>query len=157
GRDVLDPRHDQPDADAARARFDDPAAARRLARQWCDRLALWAEAGVCGFRLLGLDHVPAPFAADLIASIRNKAAGCQFLGWTPGVAWSRIAELAGTGLDAVFASLPWWDGRASWYTEEHELLRRIGRIVAPVEAPFGSRLANRVAAEQHVLPAYRQA
>jgi len=56
GRDVLDPRLDQPQADAARARFDDPAAARSLARQWSGRLALWSEAGVAGFRLLGLDR-----------------------------------------------------------------------------------------------------
>ena len=156
GRDVVDPRLDQPEAHAAMARFDDPAAAQLLAEQWSDRLAIWSEAGVAGFRLLGLDQVPAQFIADLAGAVRNKSGGSQFLGWTPGVSWSRLADLAGAGLDAAFASLPWWDGQASWYTEEHELLRRVGRIVAPVEAPLGRRLANRVPADQQVSHAYRQ-
>jgi starch synthase (maltosyl-transferring) len=156
GQDVLDPRLDQPQADAAAARFDDPVAARVLAQQWSDRLALWAKNGVDGFRLLGLDRTPPHFVADLAGAVRKQAAGCQFLGWTPGVPWRHIADLADAGLDAVFTSLPWWDGRASWYAEEHEVLRRAGRVVAPVEAPFGGRLANRAQTERQVLLLYRQ-
>ncbi len=156
GQDVLDPRAGNAQADAALARFDDPEAARTLAEQWSNRLSLWVKAGVAGFRLLGLDHVPADFLSDVIGTVRKKAGPCQFLGWTPGVNWSRLAELDGVGLDAVFASTPWWDGRASWYAEEHEVLRRTARIVAPVEAPFGSRLASRARNDQQVPLLYRQ-
>jgi starch synthase (maltosyl-transferring) len=35
------------------------------------------------------------------------------------------------------------DGRASWFVEEHELLRTIGPIIACPEAPFSPRLARR--------------
>ena len=47
------------------------------------------------------------------------------------------------GFAAAFSSLPWWDGRASWFVEEHELLRTIGSVIACPEAPFGTRLARR--------------
>src|SRR5262249_1364595 len=127
-----------------------------LLQQWSERLSLWAKAGVQGFRLLGLDQVPARFVAELIESVRDKASGCEFLGWTPGVSWSRLAELENAGLDAVFASTPWWDGRASWYVEGRELLRRVARVVGPVETPFGSRLAQRVQSERDVPMLYGQ-
>jgi starch synthase (maltosyl-transferring) len=153
---VLDPRADQSDTDAVLPRFDDPEATRILLQQWSERLSRWAQAGVGGFRLLGLDHVPTGFVAELVGSVQDEASGCDFLGWTPGVSWSRIADLTTAGLDAVFASTPWWDGRASWYIEEHELLRRVARIISPVEAPFGSRLAQRVQSERDVALLYRQ-
>src|SRR5262249_34626859 len=153
---ALDPRTDLQRVNAALARFDDPAATRHLEQIWSARLAGWLGAGVAGFRILGLDRVPAVFLARLIQSVRNEAGSGEFLGWTPGVSWVRIARLAGVGLDAVFASTPWWDGRESWYVEEHELLRRIARIVGPVEAPFGSRLAHRAHNEQQVPLLYRE-
>ena len=42
---------------------------------------------------------------------------------------SRRRGLAGSGLDGVFASVPWWDGRASWFVAEHVLLRRIAPVI----------------------------
>ena len=56
--------------------------------------------------------------------------------WTPGLSWSRHAGLAGLGLDGVFASTPWWDGRAAWYVEEHESLRLIAPVIGLAEAPL---------------------
>ena len=56
----------------------------------------------------------------------------------------------------MFASTPWWDGRASWYAEEHELLRRVAPIIAPVEAPFGPRLAQRAGSERDERLLYEQ-
>ncbi|HZQ00691.1 MAG TPA: alpha-1,4-glucan--maltose-1-phosphate maltosyltransferase [Reyranella sp.] len=121
------------------ARFEDPESRSTLADHWCRRLSAWRDAGATGFRLLGLDCTPADFVATLV----QRLDGCRLLAWTPGLKWERAARLEDIGLDAVFASTAWWDGRASWYLGEHEILRRIAPVIAPVEAPFGSRLAQR--------------
>ena len=42
------------------------------------------------------------------------------------------------------------------WLEEHELLRRIGPVIAPVEAPFGPRLAQRARGSDR-RPLYEQA
>ena len=44
----------------------------------------------------------------------------------------------------AFSSVAWWDGRAPWFVEEHELLRGIGAVIGSPEAPFGPRLARRL-------------
>ena len=59
------------------------------------------------------------------------------------LAWRNVAQLKELGFAGAFSSLPWWDGRASWFVEEHELLRTIGSVIACPEAPFGTRLARR--------------
>jgi len=137
GAGLVDPRVKSSDLDAAIARFDDPEASKRLLSQWIERLSSWKKSGASGFRLLGLDRVPPEFIAALV-----KAVGGRFFAWTPGLDWKYIERLAGIGLDGVFASTPWWDRRASWYAEEHDLLCRVAPVIAPVEAPFGTRLAR---------------
>jgi starch synthase (maltosyl-transferring) len=134
GAGALDPRRPSTDIDAALAQFGDAS----LLDRWSVRLSAWRKRGVAGFRLLGVEHTPPAFLRQLVATV-----GGRFLAWTPGVDWPHLEQLVGIGLDGVFASTPWWDGRASWYAEEHEFLRRIGPIIAPVETPFGPRLAQR--------------
>jgi len=157
GSAVLDPRANLADVNGAIARFDDKEAASILARQWSDRLVAWKRSGATGFRLLGLERVPADFVAGLVATVRKQVGDCRFVGWTAGVSWDRIAALGEADLDGVFASTPWWDGRASWYAEEHEILRRIAPIIGAVEVPFGPRLAQRTHAGPHLPLLYRQA
>ncbi len=135
---VVDPRGAMLDSQSVFARFDDAQASSILAEQWAERLSRWHAAGAVGFRLLGLERAPASFIADLV-----RLESARFLGWTPGLKWEQAARLEGTELDAVFASTPWWDGRASWYLSEHDILRRVAPIVAPLEVPFGARLAQR--------------
>ena len=139
GAGALDPRRPGIDIDAALAQFD----RSDLLDRWSTRLCAWKKKGVAGFRLLGLEHTPVAFVRQLMVAV-----GGRCLAWTPGVDWSRLKELAGLGLDGVFSSTPWWDGRASWYIEEHELLRRVAPIISPVEAPFGPRLAQRAQGEE---------
>lgn len=131
---ALDPRRPGTDIDAVFAKFDRP----ELLEQWSRRLGTWKKSGIAGFRLLGLERVPTQFLRQLIANVDG-----HFHAWTPGLQWPRLKELAGLPLDGVFASTPWWDGRANWYVEEHEILRRIAPVSSPVEAPFGPRLAQR--------------
>jgi starch synthase (maltosyl-transferring) len=141
--DRIDPRQPTDMADAVYARFDDPYAARELSAWWIDRLVRLAHAGAAGFRLIGLDRVPAAALSSIIRAVREEAPQCGFFGWTPGVPWAQLATLRGAGLDRVFASTAWWDGRASWFIQEHELLRAIAPVLGVVEAPFGERLASR--------------
>src|SRR6185312_7387654 len=139
GAGALDPRRPGIDIDAAVAQFD----RSDLLDRWAARLCTWKKKGVAGFRLLGLEHTPAAFVRQLVI-----ATGGRCLAWTPGLEWPQLKELVGLGLDGVFSSTPWWDGRATWYAEEHELLRRIAPIVSPVEAPFGPRLAQRAQGDE---------
>jgi starch synthase (maltosyl-transferring) len=144
--DVVDPREVQLGLDAVPARFEDPQRARELTAWWVDRLVRLAKAGIAGFRLLGLAEVPAAFVAILVQGVKRECPSCLFLGWTPGLNWARHREFEGAGLDAVFASTPWWDARAPWFVEEHNRLRRVAAsVVGVAEAPFEERLATRLA------------
>src|SRR5947208_434842 len=143
--DVVDPRQAQLGLEAVPARFEDPQRARELTAWWIDRLIRLAKAGTAGFRLLGLAEVPADFVANLIRGVKRECPSCLFLGWTPGLHWARHIELEDVGLDVAFASTPWWDGRAPWFIEEHNRLRRIAPCIVGVpEAPFEERLAVRL-------------
>ena len=135
GRDpgsVIDPRTNQPLIGAVMARggVDD-----QLAGWWSGQLGRLAKAGAAGFRLVGLERVSAHALGRIVQTTR-AAADCRFWAWTPGLDWSRHAGLVGLGLDGVFASTPWWDGRADWYLQERESLRRIAPVIGLVEAPF---------------------
>jgi starch synthase (maltosyl-transferring) len=80
----------------------------------------------------------------MIQAVRRESEACKFFGWTPGLKWPLLAGLEGVGLDAVFASTPWWDGRAGWFVDEHNALRRVApRVIGMPEAPFEPRLAAR--------------
>ena len=143
--DVVDPRQASLGLEAVPARFEEPQRAGELTAWWVDRLIRLAKAGAAGFRLLGLADVPAHFVKALIEGVKSECPSCLFLGWTPGLDWGRHNELQGVGLDAVFASTPWWDGRAPWYVEEHNRLRRIApSVIGVAEAPFEERLALRL-------------
>ena len=129
---LVDPRQDRATVNAATLRA---GAASRLVPWWTDRLVRLARAGASGFRLVGLDLVAGEALRQIVDATRGQAP-CGFWAWTPGLNWSRHADLVGTGLDGVFASTAWWDGRAAWYLEEHESLRRVAPVIGLVEAPL---------------------
>ncbi len=140
---ALDPRSYMPEGDSAVARFDD--APEALAAWWAERLRRWLDAGFAGFRLTSLRAIPPATLRDLAEAVRRDGRACLLLGWTPGLPAERQSALLGCGLDYVFSSLPWWDFRAEWFWTEAERLRRVARLLAPVEAPFDRRLAARIA------------
>lgn len=131
---TLDPRVEPAIRRSLFANLDDPESRRAFEQMWIDRLSRLAHSGVAAFRLMGLQNVPPAVIAAIIAGVR-AAAPCRFLGWTPGLPWPVLSGLAGTGLDSVFASLPWWDGRASWFVAEHEILCRIAPVIGMAAAP----------------------
>lgn len=149
GSDVVDPRQTQLSPDSLPARFDDAEREQELTAWWTDRMVRLADAGAAGFRLLGLADVPGRFLKALIGAVRQERDSRLFVGWTPGASWSLLPSLEQAGFDAVFASTPWWDGRASWFVEEHNALRRVApQIIGVVEAPFEERLAARSASTE---------
>ena len=152
----VDPRVPPQDAHTAIARFEDAAVAERFGAWWADRLRRWTAAGVRGFRCLYPHEAPVPVWQTIMAAVPDGDRPL-FLAWTPGVDWAHLPALAGVGFDGVVSSLPWWDRRASWFIEEHEILRRIAPVLSCPEAPFGERLAARLAPDDDVRVAYRQA
>ena len=89
--DVVDPREKQLGPEALPARFAERE--HELTAWWTDRVIRLVQAGADGFRLLGLEHVPAPFLNSLIGVVRQETGACLFLGWTPGVPWPHLAAL----------------------------------------------------------------
>jgi starch synthase (maltosyl-transferring) len=129
---AVDPREDRAALNAATLR---PGATSQLVAWWADRLVRLVQAGVSGFRLVGLDPVPGEAVRELVGATRAQLT-CGYWGWTPGVNWARHAELIGAGLDGVFASTAWWDGRADWYVAEYDSLRRAAPVIGLAEAPL---------------------
>lgn len=139
GLNLLDPRIDR---GAATSAFLRGGSEEGAADWWAELLSELVTAGAQGFRLLGLDRLPSHALHTILNRVRTKTA-CTFWGWTPGVPWTRHGELAVAGLSAVFASTSWWDGRAAWFVEEHEALRRIGHVVGVAAVPFEAQPASR--------------
>ncbi|MFL5333014.1 MAG: alpha-amylase family protein, partial [Geminicoccaceae bacterium] len=150
---VLDPRRGHGGSEAARARFDRDA----LFDWWSTQIGAWTEAGVSGFRVLRLGHLPAGALGRLIASVRCSAPDLLLLGVTPGLTGGEITGLAGSGLDFTFSSLPWWDFQSEWLWTEADALGRIAPPIAMPEAPFEPRLFGRWHDPALQQPAYRRA
>lgn len=149
GLNRLDPRVDRRISTSVLLRGD---AAEPAADWWSEKISEWVAAGVQGFRLLGLADLPSHALRRLLDRARSNTA-CAFWGWTPGLAWHRHDELLGTGLSAVFASTCWWDGRAAWYIEEHELLRRIAPVLGVAGVPFGAEATPPILTERTLMVA----
>ncbi len=151
----LDPRRDV-DMHAALAAVANEGAAERLGAWWGSLLSRWAEWGIAGFRLQGLDELPVEFLPAVLRSIRRCTAGV-LLAWTPGLPRSSLPMLTGLGLDGVFCSLPWWDWRSEWLWDEIAALRQVAPVLAGPDAPFGPGVAEAQADRIRAEPAYRRA
>lgn len=136
----LDPRRYGPVADAARAAWTDSS--EGLAGFWARQLSIWQQAGIAGFRL-ELASIATAALPGFVSHLRREAEAA-LLGWTPGLPRDAMMALAGSGLDFVFSSLPWWDFRSDWLWEEATSLRHVAPAIAAVEAPYGARLGASV-------------
>jgi starch synthase (maltosyl-transferring) len=130
--------------DVAYARLEQTEVAEAMTAWWLDRLGRLVRAGVAGFRCLEPDRVPPPLWRQIIDAIRTRAPQCRFLAWTPDVERAALPRLEGVGFDHVCSSLAWWDGRASWFVDEAEALRRIAPAIASPEPSFFERRAARL-------------
>jgi len=141
GLNPLDPRIERR---AVTSAFLRSGAEEVAADWWAELLSELVTAGAQGFRLLGLDGLPPRALYALVNRVRTKTA-CAFWAWTPGLPWSRHGELVDMELSTVFASTLWWDGRASWFVEEYESLRRIGPVLGVAGIPFEMDFASQMA------------
>uniref|UniRef100_UPI003D6F74F6 maltotransferase domain-containing protein n=1 Tax=Pantanalinema rosaneae TaxID=1620701 RepID=UPI003D6F74F6 len=89
----------------------------------------------------------------IVEEVRALRPDAVFVADLTGVPREDFAALAGCGFDYALSSLPWWDFRASWMLEEHEALSAVAPVMAMPEAPFGTRLAERVGDSRLVAPA----
>jgi starch synthase (maltosyl-transferring) len=151
----VDPRGSLVETDACYACFDERSPANQLAEWWVERLSRLARAGGAGFACVEPHLVPPQIWRYITGDLRKSFPSCRFLAWTPGLSWAHIAELRGVGFDGAFSSIAWWDSRAPWLVEEHELLRVIGAVIGCPEAPFGPRLARRLEDGSKRRAAYR--
>jgi starch synthase (maltosyl-transferring) len=142
GVDALrDPRKPLEERHAAPLRHQDGRTPDGFVAHWAERLGLWVQNGVAGFRCMSPQHLQAAEWRDLMEGVRAVRPDCRFLAWTPGLNPWQVQGLAGAGFDATFSSLPWWDYRAPWLLEEYARLRAVAPVIAPAEAPYAKRVA----------------
>ncbi|WP_372426527.1 maltotransferase domain-containing protein [Salinarimonas chemoclinalis] len=153
---IIDPRHPASPQGTAMSRIAD-ACGDRLAQFWTPRLAAYAESGVAGYRALKPAAPTAGLWGRLMTAARDVKRDTLFVADTTGVPRPDIFGLRGVGFDHTLTSLAWWDYRAGWYLEEHEALASIAPPIATVEAPFATRLAERVRDNRGLRPAYDRA
>ncbi len=133
---LLDPRR-RLRGGAARARLDRAEDVADLAGWWVSRLQPWHEQGLAGFRLLGLQAISAGLLPGFFAALREALPQAVLLPWTPGLSREAVLSLRGRGADGVFASLPWWDGRADWLWEEAAALVDVAPLLGLDGVPQG--------------------
>ena len=127
----LDPRQPAPQPFAA-AEVTSEASATALGTWWGGHIAQWNGVGLAGVRLLGLDRVPVAHVPALVGALRRSAGKSLLFAWTPGMSWTALDAMSPGSVDLVASSLPWWDGEAEWFWQEHDKLRRIAPVVSPV-------------------------
>ena len=140
-------------------RFDSGEVLEAIADYWQQRMLAHAQAGVAGFRCVGLDRSPPELWCRGIEAARASGRSLRFLAWTPGCTPGQIEALRDCGFDATFSSAAWWDYRARWLTEEHARLLCIAPPIAFPDAPFEA-LAARAGAGDDIASrqqAYRRA
>ncbi len=137
-----DPRKPPRQKQGVAVRFDRPQVADAVRQHWRKRLQAYVDAGVGGFRCIGIDQAPPDFWRQIIAELKGRAPALRFLAWTPGCPAKRIDSLAGAGFDATFSSGAWWDYRARWLEEEYARLQRVAPPIAFPDSPMEAAIAR---------------
>ncbi|WP_349371050.1 maltotransferase domain-containing protein [Salinarimonas sp.] len=153
---IIDPRHPASPQGTAMSRIVD-GCGERLRDFWAPRIASYAELGVAGFRALKPSGATADLWGRLMTAARNAKPDALFIADVTGVPRPDVLELRGTPFDFTVNSLAWWDFRSSWYLDEHDALATVAPPIATVEAPFSTRLAERVRDNRGLRPAYDRA
>ena len=123
---------------AADLRFDDGGA---LLAWWQQRLAMWLDAGVAGFRCQDPTRADAAIWTRLIDGARARRGDALMIGSVQGANPDLLRQLAPCGFDLAASSSWAWDMRADWLDGDTRRVRGVGGLLAMPELPFGPRLA----------------
>ncbi len=110
--------------------------------EWEDRLRRFAELGIGGYRMLGLNLLPDKAWRRLIVAAKSENPASKCFAYTPGTDFALRRSLQDCGFDGAFSSLCWWDMREGWLLEELRLQQPFGLQIAFPEMPFGRRTAH---------------
>ncbi len=140
--DLPDPRRPLSCERKNAVRFSHPDVVEAIQCHWQQTMRTWIEAGVAGFRCVGIARLPPAAWRTLIEAARQRNAASRFLAWTPGCTPQQLAALADCGFDATFSSGAWWDYRGRWLVEEQSRLLNIAPPIAFPDAPNEAVIAR---------------
>ncbi|MCG6122480.1 MAG: DUF3416 domain-containing protein [Microvirga sp.] len=152
----IDPRAQAELSGAAWARLDERSSSR-LRAFLAPRLADLTARGVAGFRALRPGAAEADLWRWIVDETRARNPDALFLADLTGAPRADLAALTGCGFDYALSSLPWWDFRSSWLADEHEALSAVGAVMTMPEAPFATRLVERIGDARNVARGYARA
>src|SRR5215467_10372063 len=112
---------------------------------WSGRLAMWADAGIVGFRCVWPHRVPPPFWRQVIGAMKERPGTTDFIAWTPGLDDGAAAALAACGFDRAACCTAVWDYRSGAFVEAIDGLAPVAPAIAVAETPFDHRLSRRFA------------
>ncbi|MEF3130607.1 alpha-1,4-glucan--maltose-1-phosphate maltosyltransferase [Rhizobium sp. 268] len=113
----------------------------QLLAEWTERLQRLSDAGLAGYRVLGIDRATPAFFKSLMAAVREKTEA-QFLAWTPGTDFAVRGGINEAGFNGCFSSMAWWDFDERWFIDEHRVQQPLGWQIAFPEPPFARRIAH---------------
>ena len=103
---------------------------------WTTRLSELAAAGANGFCFAEPQKLAPDLWRAVFERVRNaRTAPLLFVADTSQLSREAILELESAGFDFTLSSLPWWNGRAPWLVEQHEITSITAPAIALVEAP----------------------
>jgi starch synthase (maltosyl-transferring) len=113
-----------------------------LAAAWSERLAMWVDAGIVGFRCLRPHRVPPPFWRHVIGATKERSGTADFIGWTLGLDDGAAAALAACGFDRAACCIGTWDYRSAGFVEAVDGLTPVAPAIVVSETPFDRRLGR---------------
>jgi starch synthase (maltosyl-transferring) len=129
----VDPR--LPNSTQTRARARPQNNAGPFVAWWSEALGELRSAGIKGFRIVEPQCCGAAIWRDIIAPSHKDSASALFIADTSRLPRNQLGDLRGAGFDFCLSALPWWDGRAAWFAEQHEAASAVAPVIALVEAP----------------------
>ena len=138
----VDPRISPTVSGSRAVSTENEASQSALIATWTERLLMLVNAGIAGFRCVGLTALPANAWHRLISEVHRRQPQVRFLAWTPGTPFDDRKELAAAGFEGSFSSLAWWNLQDRWLLDEYALQRDFAYQIAFPEAPFAKRIAH---------------
>jgi starch synthase (maltosyl-transferring) len=113
-----------------------------LVALWSERLAMWTDAGIVGFRCLRPHCTPPTFWRRVIGATKKRRNTANFIAWTLGLDDAAMAALAACGFDRAACGPGAPDYLSAGFAEAVDGLARVGPAIVVPEAPFEHRLSR---------------